>query len=1002
MQICTIIAKNYLAQARVLADSFLRHHPDGRIAVLVIDDFEGYIEPADVPFDVIGIDSIGLDARDHMAASYDVTEFSTAVKPWLLRHLLSQPGCDAITYLDPDILIVDDLEEVDRLALEHGLVLTPHFGAPLPRDGLKPSDEDILIAGAYNLGFISLREGADSERLLDWWAGHLLNNCIVDPDNGYFVDQRWIDLAPGLYPDLRLLRNPGYNLAYWNLPNRELRSEGGRYTVDGEPLRFFHFSGFDPLKPRQLSKHQNRIDVARAPDLAQICTEYSTAVLAAGYEEARSWPYGWDLLPGGLELDRYSRRLHREAVSESRMNGSVFNRKGAERLVSYLNEPYEAGAAEDGRRVTRYLGAIHQSREDLRIAFPDVTGRDAGRFLDWTRENTDSLGIPPELRPSYAVAPRTENGDAGIAHPVGTVGVNVAAYLSSELGVGEAGRQIASAISEVGIEASLIDIPVAAAEMPRKLALMKREEMPFDTNILCVNADMVPEFVAATDPRFFADRYSVGIWFWEVEQFPRAWHGSFGPLDEVWVATRHVAEAVRSESPIPVEVIRLPVAPVDPEKSDRAALGMPEGFCFLFVFDHRSVLKRKNPVDLIESFGRAFDAGSGVSLVIKSMGGEGHPEEVALLRELAAANPDVHLIEGRVTAEIKNAMIANCDCYVSLHRSEGFGLTMAEAMYFGKPVIATGYSGNLDFMTEENSYLVRHRMSRVGDDAGPYPADANWANPDIDDAARLMRHVNEHRDEAVAKGNRAAADIRRTHSKEASGMGIKARLQQIAERPSPAAPSTPIALTPTRQMNPSASPPIPAGGDPAGSDGMARLRHLLHFDEAPPRPGGGRLRRAAKRMYLRLLRPYVSYQRRINESTAQALDEVRIEMGRRHVAAEERNRVQLQQLQTGVAELQDALAAQVPGSAQKLGKAQRELEKEIGELRGTLAAEVSRTNLRIDASSKGLEVRTSELYAGLVTGLDSIREILTKELDARLEAPAAAPQKPRKSSHPAQ
>ena len=133
MNICTIIAKNYLAQARVLAESFLRHDPGGSVAVLVIDEFEGYIDPAEVPFEVIGIDSIGLDERERMAAAYDVVELSTAVKPWLLRALLSRPGWDAVTYLDPDIWIHDDLEEIEELALGHGLVLTPHFTAPLPR-----------------------------------------------------------------------------------------------------------------------------------------------------------------------------------------------------------------------------------------------------------------------------------------------------------------------------------------------------------------------------------------------------------------------------------------------------------------------------------------------------------------------------------------------------------------------------------------------------------------------------------------------------------------------------------------------------------------------------------------------------------------------------------------------------------------------------------------------------------------------------------------------------
>jgi glycosyltransferase involved in cell wall biosynthesis/SAM-dependent methyltransferase len=904
MNICTIIAKNYLAQARVLSESFLRHHPDGDIAVLVIDDVDGYIDPADVPFELIGIDSIGLDQPEEMAAAYDVTEFSTAVKPWLLRTLLARTDCDAITFLDPDIWILDDLSEVERLTLEHGLVLNPHFTRPLPRDGLRPSDEDILIAGIYNLGFISLRGGTESETLLDWWSERLRRDCMIDPNHGHFVDQRWIDLAAGIWPDPYVLRDPGYNLAYWNLPSRELSSNGERYLVDGKPLRFFHFSGFDPLKPQELSCHQNRIDISSSKPLARICNAYVETVLAAGYERTRSWPYGWDTLPGGLRLDRYSRRLYREALNESRMNGSVFSRKGAKNLLAYLSEPDEGAGAGSG--ISRYLGAIYRSREDLRRAFPDLRGPYAERFLEWAQLNADSIGIPPNLRPAKTTA-RSTRRDRNGQRPVG--GVNLAGYLSSELGVGEAARQLSSAMSAVGIETAMIDLPPGSAEMMQRLQRLRDDEKPFDINLICVNADMVPEFAAAAGPSLLADRYSVGMWFWEVGRLPERSRGSFGHLDEVWVASRYVADAIRPDASVPVETIRLPVTPHSPDQVDREALGMPAGYCFLFIFDHRSVLKRKNPLGLIESFTRAFDPGSNVSLVIKSVGGEERPDDAAMLRDAAAAHPNVHLIETVIGPGAKNAMIANCDCYVSLHRSEGFGLTLAEAMYFGKPVIATGYSGNLDFMTEENSYLVAHTMAHVGNGASPYSPEAIWAEPDLDHAATLMRRVFENTEDAAGKGKRAAADIRRTHSPEAAGTVIEARLKKISERNGELAGRTPIApeAPPDGGLVHAQAPPHPVPPGATGT-GRAQLRHLLEFEQAPPRPGAGRLRRAAKRFYLRLLRPYAAYQRRISESTAEALEEVRADLAGRLTVDDERAREELNQLRAELREQQETLA----------------------------------------------------------------------------------------------
>jgi SAM-dependent methyltransferase/glycosyltransferase involved in cell wall biosynthesis len=955
MDICTIIAKNYIGHARVLAESFYEHHPDGRMSVLVIDDFDRYIEPSDEPFDLIDIDSIGLHERDRMAASYNVTELSTAVKPWLLRRLLNRSDCQAITYLDPDIWIYDSLEQAEGLALERGLVLNPHLTAPLPEDGLRPHDQDILVAGAYNLGFISMRAGRESDELLDWWSKRLLRDCVMDPENGYFVDQRWIDLAAALFPDPGILRDPGYNLAYWNLPRRALRREGDRYTVDGRPLRFFHFSGFDPLSPRELSRHQNRIQVEDSPALGALCSAYAEQVLAHGHEEARNWPYDWDFLPGGVTLDRYSRKLHRTAVYESRLNGSVFRKKGAKLLVRYLNEPDELAAPGSG--VTRYLGEMHRSRVDLQEAYPDLRGADAARFVDWVNTHADSIGIPPALRPNGGAYDR--NG-----RPTGTdlqTGINIAGYMSSELGVGEAARQMRSAFAAAEIETVGLEVPVAAGEMPERLGVLAPDRLPFDLNLVCVNADMVPEFAAATDPRFFEGRYSIGMWFWELAAFPGTLRRSFEPLDEIWVATEHVAEGVRADAPIPVEIIRLPVAPEPPAELSRAELGMPDEFCFLFAFDYRSVMKRKNPLGLVEIFRRTFPPGSGVKLVLKAMGNRHHPEDASVLREATGAHPDITLIDETVSLRQKNAMIAGCDCYISLHRSEGFGLTLAEAMYFGKPVIATGYSGNLDFMTDENSYLVEYGMTTVGPDAPPYQAEARWAEPDLGQAARLMKHVLANREEAAAKGARAAEDIRRTHSTEAAAGIIKVRLEALAENRARA--TTTIVTRPEMHDD---QAPTPAALTPTAdpNTGMAQVRHLLQFDQPPTKPTAGGLRRRVKRLYMRLLRPYSAYQRRINVSMAEALDDVRSEVARRYAAAEHGRDEQLAELQAalvrnelrldGLRDDQGELAATIGATAREADERVSKLETELAtRLEAELAARLeARIEARLDALSQ--------------------------------------------------
>ena len=156
MHVCTIIACNYAPFARVLAQSFREHHPDGTCWVLVIDELDGRIDPAAEPFEVVTPADLGIERFDQMAALYSVLELSTAVKPWLLRHLLNDRGVERVTYLDPDIEVHDSLEEVDGLLRDHHLVLNPHLTSPMPRDGAKPSESDILIAGSFNLGFVGL------------------------------------------------------------------------------------------------------------------------------------------------------------------------------------------------------------------------------------------------------------------------------------------------------------------------------------------------------------------------------------------------------------------------------------------------------------------------------------------------------------------------------------------------------------------------------------------------------------------------------------------------------------------------------------------------------------------------------------------------------------------------------------------------------------------------------------------------------------------------------
>jgi glycosyltransferase involved in cell wall biosynthesis len=302
----------------------------------------------------------------------------------------------------------------------------------------------------------------------------------------------------------------------------------------------------------------------------------------------------------------------------------------------------------------------------------------------------------------------------------------------------------------------------------------------YDTTLLCVNADMTPT-VAASIPSLLQGSYRIGMWYWEVEDFPVSQRGGFQHVDEVWVATDFVRRAIERHSPVPVRTITPPLPQPRPTPSrTRADLGLPDRPFFLFSFDFLSTVERKNPWGLVDAFQAAFSLGEGPLLVIKSINAERRPDQAERLRLRVAGSSDILLLENYLGAEDRDALVALCDCYVSLHRSEGLGLTMAEAMALGKPVIATGYSGNLQFMTEANSFLVPWTPTSIPDGCEPYPPGGTWAEPDLEAAARLMRMVLDDNEMAASRGRQGAEDVRTLHSPEIAGRQVSARLAELA------------------------------------------------------------------------------------------------------------------------------------------------------------------------------------------------------------------------------
>lgn len=755
----TIVARNYIAQARVLHASLAENSPELHRATLLVDGTEPDRGTSGIG-EVLLPSDLGIPQREleHMMLIYSVMELATALKPALLRLLVTRSGTPAL-YLDPDIQVFSSLQEIVDDATSRGIVITPHTLEPLPRDGLRHSEQTIMLAGMYNLGFIAVAPTA--LRFLAWWHERLLVDAVSDPGAGLFTDQRWIDWVPSLFP-VHISRHPGDNVAYWNLHARRVtRGSDGVWRAEGQPLRFFHFSGFDPSTPWIISKHMGdtpRPRSSRDDDLHVALEEYAALLRDAGHGAASSESYRWDALPNGFHLTAQRRSVMRQLVIAGHLDDAPLPFSETRAFVEWLTAVDDTGLP----RIARLVWAI---RDDLRHAFPDPNRVSAPAFHAWLRADEWYAQLVDGLTATIDVPVLSAMSPLSRETQLSAFGWNVIAYADAELGVGEVGRRVAHMVRATGVPTRLVSVPRRILSRAEHRAAMTIETtLAYENSIICVNADMVSQVTRDLGLQGTRGR-RIGLWFWELEEFPDYVHHALEQVHEVWVTSEMTRAALQRLTTKPVTRVRIPIeVPTDATPFTRAQLGLPEGLTLLTNFDYLSIPRRKNPLGVIQAYREAVASDEGVTLVVKSINAHLAPLAHDEIVRATRGRDDIHMIDAYVSHAEMQAMIELSDGYLSLHRSEGFGLNVADAMARGTPVVSTAYSGTLEFTAPDTAALVPWTPIDVGPGASPYPATARWAEPDHSGAVRAIRSLLDDPETAKERARRGVAVIERDWS----------------------------------------------------------------------------------------------------------------------------------------------------------------------------------------------------------------------------------------------
>ncbi|MBP1617532.1 MAG: hypothetical protein H6Q14_1359 [Bacteroidetes bacterium] len=378
--IFTICAKNYLAQALTLKESIYKHNKGVDFFLFLADEKTAAVSD----IELVALDDSWLPNWKSLAFKYNVIEFSTSIKPFCFSKLFEQ-GYDKVIYLDPDIYVTDNLEEIFSSLDNYSMVVTPHYNHIETNYTGSVTEEELLFVGIYNLGFGAIRNNVVGKQIVEWWKNRLYDKCYADKEDSLHVDQRWIDFLPGFFPDDVLIsHHAGVNIAIWNLHERQLIIQDSKYViqdfrVDKEyPLLFFHFSGFDPYNRTVINRRHPRFNIDVFPSFIPIIEEYANLEYKNGYDKFSKLKYSFNAYDSGETVLPLHRRLYRRYIQENNpieenpfeIKGAFYNLLKTKRLIlTDKNQDFNLGIKKEDKSSVSNIDKVFNALFRLFIIF---------------------------------------------------------------------------------------------------------------------------------------------------------------------------------------------------------------------------------------------------------------------------------------------------------------------------------------------------------------------------------------------------------------------------------------------------------------------------------------------------------------------------------------------------------------------------------------------------------------------------------------------------------